>query len=192
MSDIRKNSEAPTATEAASESHESFLHRWSRRKHEAHAPPQEKVAPDPDVVEHNAEAAEPALTDADMPPIESLDENSDFSVFMSAGVSEHLRQRALRKLFTLPSINQRCPLDGEWYDCHGYQPLGDVITHEMREAMEREARKLKAAVEETAPEDDPAPSSAAPEAPKSATDALESNHSPARETAPGVTEEKTA
>lgn len=119
---------------------DSFLGRWSRRKWESrlernHAP----------VVEANGTSVTPlkALTDADMPSIESLDEQSDFSAFLSPGVSEELRRRALRKLFTLPSVNQRCPLDSEYYDCHGGEPLGNIVTHEMREELERVARELE-------------------------------------------------
>ena len=39
------------------------------------------------------------LTDADMPPIETLTEDSDYTGFMSPEVSEELRKLALRKLF---------------------------------------------------------------------------------------------
>jgi len=42
------------------------------------------------------------LTDADMPPIESLDEDSDYAQFLSPQVGTGLRRRALRKLFRLP------------------------------------------------------------------------------------------
>ena len=74
-----------------------------------------------------------------MPPIESLDQNSDYRPFMSSVVSETLRLRALRRMFHSGLFNERCPLDSEYYDCHGYEPLGSVITHEMREEMERAA-----------------------------------------------------
>ena len=37
-----------------------------------------------------------------MPPIESLDEDSDYAQFLSPQVSTGLRRRALRKLFGLP------------------------------------------------------------------------------------------
>lgn len=115
------------------------LRRWSQRKAQSRAAQQEPPAtpaPEPP-------AAAPVLTDADMPPIESLDSDSDYSLFFSPGVSESLRQRALQKLFHSGLYNDRCPLDGEYYDCRGYEPLGSVITHEMREELEREAAKLK-------------------------------------------------
>jgi Protein of unknown function (DUF3306) len=136
---------------------EAFYRRWSRRKHQARAQEvaaveqtqkQQPVA-EPELVQAPARI----LTDADMPPLESLNENSDFSMFASPGVSEELRRQAMRKLFLLPSINQRCPLDGEWYDCHGYQPLGDIITYDMREEWAREAEKLKDAALNTLRDD---------------------------------------
>lgn len=148
MSESREKPDATSANTAGDDEGETFLHRWSRRKHEARAQPPASPAPQAPP-EQDPKPPERILTDADMPPLESLGEDSDFSMFLSAGVSEHLRQRALRKLFTLPSINQRCPLDGEWYDSHGYEPLGNIITHEMREAMEREAEKLKQSAMET-------------------------------------------
>lgn len=127
--------------EAEGERDEAFLRRWSRRKYAARAEepaatpvPAEQVEPQP---------PEKILTDADMPPIESLNEESDFSMFLSSGVSETLRRQALRKLFMLPSVNQRCPLDSEWYDCRNTEALGNIITHDMREEMAREAQKLK-------------------------------------------------
>lgn len=136
--------------EAEGQRDEAFLRRWSRRKHEVRAQEVAKTvevqAPPPTTPPAEvSEAPIKVLTDADMPPLETLDEKSDFSMFLSSGVSEALRGQALRKLFLLPSINQRCPLDSEYYDCHGYTPLGNIITHEMREEMEREALKLKEA-----------------------------------------------
>lgn len=125
---------------------ETFLRRWSRRKHEARQDPAAPDAPPPVQTSPSVEAETGkarVLTDADMPPIESLDERSDFSLFMSPGVSEALRREALNKLFLLPEINRRCPLDGEWFDAAGAEPLGAIVTHEMREEMERAARKLK-------------------------------------------------
>lgn len=130
----RDESRAASIPQAAGE--EGFLRRWSRRKQVAQRPA-------PDVAEHDAAPAAAPLTDANMPPIESLTEDSDYSVFMSPGVSEELRGAALRRLFRSPRFNERCPLDSEYYDCHGFTPLGSIVTHEMREELEREAAKLK-------------------------------------------------
>lgn len=133
---------------------ESFLRRWSRRKHEAEAV-EDRAPPAADPVAPPHDPPAPVLTDADMPPIESLTPDSDFSGFMSPGVSEALRQQALRVLFRSPGLNVRCPLDSEYYDCANMTPLGSVVTHEMREEMEREAKKKLAELGRKALADEP-------------------------------------
>jgi hypothetical protein len=123
---------------AEADTDERFLRRWARHKQEARTEAERMPAAAPSA---QTPPAQPVLTDADMPPIESLNEESDYNLFLSAGVSEALRRQALRKLFTLPSVNRRDPLDSEYYDCHGFEPLGNVVTHEMKEELEREAQK---------------------------------------------------
>jgi len=88
-----------------------FLQRWSERKQSSRTAESLSARVD-DTPTADAEAASlPAqtpgheLTDADMPPLESLDEHSDFSGFLSPKVSEALQRQALRKLFNLPSFN---------------------------------------------------------------------------------------
>jgi len=121
---------------------EGFARRWSKRKQaaragmEVDAPPAEQPLPEP------IAPPAPVLTDKDMPPIESLTEDSDVSGFFSPGVSEELRRLALNKLFHLPSFNTRCPLDSEYYDMANLTPLGSIITHDMREQWAREAAQL--------------------------------------------------
>jgi hypothetical protein len=138
----------PAAPADSAPADESFVARWSRRKQAARVSTENPPQPPSTALEADAKtaAAPPVvLTDKDMPPIESLTGESDFTGFLSSGVSEALRRKALYKLFHLPEFNVRCPLDSEYYDCSGYQPLGDMITHEMREAMEREAEAIKQA-----------------------------------------------
>jgi hypothetical protein len=97
-----------------------FLHRWSQRKlalqqggetvedtpaaAEA-APPAGMLANETVPAESPDAAAAKELTDADMPALDSLDEHSDYSGFLSPRVSEVLRRQALRKLFHLPAFN---------------------------------------------------------------------------------------
>lgn len=160
---------------------ESRLARWSRRKaaqqRESHS---EKAGADDDrIVDDSAEAqadgeppeaapSPPALTDADMPPLSSLTSESDFSGFLSPGVSEELRKLALRKLFSLPSFQVRDGLDDYDDDFTVFEPLGDTPTNdpwsarqrrlaEEREAAERE--RAHAAAEDASPEES-APESA--------------------------------
>ena len=123
---------------------ESVLARWSRRKLEAE---REAVEPEP-VPEPQADAAAaeteaPPLTDADMPDIETLTEDSDFSPFMSPGVSEELRNLALRKLFRAPSFNIRDGLDEYDDDFTSFAKLGDVVTSDMKHRIEMEQQKLR-------------------------------------------------
>ncbi len=84
---------------------EAFLSRWARRKEaqrQATAPaepaPEEAGAPGA------AEDAEPPLRVEDLPDIDSLDEGSDFTVFLKEGVPASLRRRALRKLWRLNPV----------------------------------------------------------------------------------------
>jgi len=98
---------------------ETFLSRWSRLKRrngsaapvlpaEEPAPPAVEPAPDPSP----PVAAEPAPPETppetpgdeealkDLPPIDSLTAESDFTPFLRAGVPEDLHRQALRKLWT--------------------------------------------------------------------------------------------
>lgn len=139
---------------------ENPLQRWSRRKHAAQAEKTgtEKDLPQSDAVEDSGPLV---LTDADMPPVETLDEHSDYSGFLSPGVSEELRKLALRKLFHLPSFSVRDGLDDYDGDYTEFAKLGDLVTADMKHVMEVEAkRKLEqmAALDEqaTAQQEQPA------------------------------------
>ena len=131
------------------DSKESVLSRWSRRKHEAELaePIAEAALPVENEIEQTALAAEaesqPLLTDADMPPIESLNEDSDFSGFMSAGVSDELRNLALRKLFKAPVFNIRDGLDEYDEDYTTFEKLGDIVTADMRHRIEVQEQKQR-------------------------------------------------
>ena len=131
------------------DSKESVLSRWSRRKHEAEQaePIAEPGLPVENESEQTALAAEtespPLLTDADMPPIESLNEDSDFSGFMSAGVSDELRNLALRKLFRAPVFNIRDGLDEYDEDYTTLEKLGDIVTADMKQRIEMQEQKLR-------------------------------------------------
>ena len=133
---------------------ESVLSRWSRRKQEAQRETlieESPVEPAPVAAEAAAEATvseeKPPLTDADMPPIDSLTEDSDFSPFMSPGVSEELRNLALRKLFHAPVFNIRDGLDEYDDDFTTFEKLGDIVTADMKHQIEMQEQKLKEALE---------------------------------------------
>ncbi len=86
---------------------EAFLERWARRKEaQRQKPPAE---PDSAAAEGPGEGeaggdAEAPLRVEDLPDIETLDESSDFTVFLKEGVPQSLRRRALRKLYRLNPI----------------------------------------------------------------------------------------
>jgi len=148
---------------------QSFVSRWSRRKtevaerEEAQIPGSvgemessgELVAhldPDPEMQgdEPQETGPENVLTDEDMPPIDSLTEDSDFSMFMSPGVSDTLRKLALRKLFSGASFNIRDGLDDYDDDFRSFAALGDIITCDMKHQMELEEERKRKQEEEDA------------------------------------------
>jgi hypothetical protein len=122
------------------ETSEDFLSRWSQRKSES-----TKVAAEPPAPQ-STEPEQPVLTDEDMPPLESLDQDSDYSGFLSPGVSEDLRQLALSKLFRSAKFNVVDNMNDYAEDYTKWVPLGDVITCDMRFAMERAKEKLEQAL----------------------------------------------
>lgn len=130
---------------------EGLLSRWSRRKLEAKRQPEadEALAAEEErveaaVIEEKPQAVEePVLTDEDMPPIESLTEDSDYSVFMSPGVSDKLRNLALRKMFHVPAFNIRDGLDEYDEDYTTFEALGDIVTCDMKHQLEMLEKKKK-------------------------------------------------
>jgi hypothetical protein len=138
------NDDSPTGVTG-----DQFLERWSRRKTAARTG-ENDIDATPATVAAALPAEEdqqPELTDVDMPPIESLDSDSDYSVFMSPGVSEQLRTLALRKLFHLPAFNITDGLNDYDEDYTRFAGLGGVVTHEMKRLLKREL-EAKATPEE--------------------------------------------
>jgi hypothetical protein len=141
------------------DNNESVLSRWSRRKLENQQPPTDTDRSMPQAVpEETAEApaaaledqaeSQPLLTDDDMPALESLTEDSDYSGFMSAGVSDKLRNLALRKLFMAPVFNIRDGLDEYDEDYTYFEKLGDIVTCDMKHEIEMEEQRLREAMDE--------------------------------------------
>ena len=135
---------------------ESALSRWSRRKQEAvKTPPVDEQVPaaatDASLTVPLADEVVPEpipLTDADMPDIDSLAEDSDFTGFMSPGVSDELRNLALRKLFHAPVFNIRDGLDEYDEDYTSFEKLGDIVTCDMKHQIEVQERKRREALEQ--------------------------------------------
>jgi hypothetical protein len=83
-----------------------------------------------------------------MPAIETLTEESDFSAFMSSGVSDRLRNLALRKLFHAPVFNIRDGFDDYDEDYTSFEKLGGIVTSDMKHQVEVQQRKLREALEQ--------------------------------------------
>jgi hypothetical protein len=163
---------------------ESRLSRWSRRKQQTQAETQQEdmdvdflvqsdaaqlpISITNSIVESTSSeeidgiqsisdqpaADQSILTDADMPPIEALNSESDFSMFMSSGVTDKLRNLALKQLFKAPHFNIRDGLDEYDEDYTFFEKLGDIVTCDMKHAMEVEALKKEEAAAKAAAEAD--------------------------------------
>ena len=157
----RKNTAAGEGHEAGGAEQEGFLSRWSRRK----ALSRDGVElPEPDIEEAPLEPAEPgALAEtpfadasdnalAESPPepveapalpsIDSLNEDSDYSAFLKSDVPADLQRDALRKLFRSPKFNVRDGLDDYDLDYSQPEPLGNIVTAEMRRRIALELERL--------------------------------------------------
>ena len=89
---------------------ESFLARWSRRKE---APPEDRAREDARIDAEAAPPAEPTpeKPPADLPAIETLTPDSDFTRFMRPDAPAASRNAAVKKLFADPHFNLMDGLD---------------------------------------------------------------------------------
>jgi hypothetical protein len=104
-----------------------FLARWARRKAEAReaAPAEPKPVPAAD-----AEAAMPEL-----PSLESLTSDSDFSAFFHPKVGEDVRRAALKKLFSDPQFNVMDGLDVYIDDYSKSDPIPAAMLAGLKQAQ---------------------------------------------------------
>ena len=116
---------------------EGFLARWSRRKEAA---PETREREDRRVAEERGEdvpAASPAQVEtapADLPPLESLTPQSDFSPFMRADVPGRLRSAAMKKLFADPHFNLMDGLDVYIDDYTRPDPIPPAMLRDLAQA----------------------------------------------------------
>ncbi len=120
---------------------ESVLQRWVRRKR--HVAEEAVLPPD-------SAAAEPPT---ELPPIDSLTGESDFSAFLSPEVDEALRRAALRKLFHLADFNITDGLNDYDDDYSLFEPLGETVPYHMKQWLAAKAEEgqetLEASVQRT-------------------------------------------
>ena len=122
---------------------EAFVQRWSRRKARARdeAGEPQAVAQPPSPEPPAQAAAAEATPPPELPDIDSLDGDSDYSAFLAEGVDAALRQRALRKLFHSPKFNVLDGLDDYMGDYTKFEGLGGTVTADLRHQLERAARR---------------------------------------------------
>jgi len=129
---------------------ENFLGRWSRLKLEQ----EEKAVP-----QKNA----PSDTPPDLPPLDKLTPDSEFSGFMHPKVQDALRRAALKKLFSDPHFNVPDPFEAYSGDWTGGEPIPAemlatlnqartlLFSEDEKKKRDEEERKL---AEDNAPKDD--------------------------------------
>lgn len=157
-----------SADNPAAADDEPFLGRWSRLKAQAREreaqpaePADEQAAAPAHVPPADATpAAEPPPVE--LPDLDQLGEDSDYSAFLAQGVDAELRKRALRKLFHSPKFNVFDGLDTYRDDFTRFPALGSVVTADMRHQLERAARELAARAEKALAHDPPATDGAPP------------------------------
>ncbi|HEU4922936.1 MAG TPA: DUF3306 domain-containing protein [Burkholderiales bacterium] len=106
---------------ATEEKKEAFLDRWSRLKKEERELPVKDEKPVPD-----------------LPPVDRLTPESDFTGFMHPKVEDALRRVALKKLFSDPRFNVADPFEAYSGDWTG----GEPIPEEMLAALNQAKRLL--------------------------------------------------
>jgi hypothetical protein len=104
---------------------QNFLHRWSRLKREAsvNAVPKQKGSD------------EISATSPELPPLDSLNFESDFGAFMRAKVDEGVRRAALKKLFSDPRFNVMDGLDVYIDDYSKTEPIPPAMLAGLRQAQ---------------------------------------------------------
>ena len=110
------------------ESPEAFLNRWSRLKKEART-----AAPEADI--HAPAKADPAEPAPELPPLDQLTMDSDFSGFFHPKVDEGVRRAALRKLFSDPHFNVMDGLDVYIDDYSISEPIPAAMLASMKQAQ---------------------------------------------------------
>jgi hypothetical protein len=133
---------------AAPASDETFLQRWSRRKHGAERDAVSAPAPsasEPALAAPPAKAGSTAVvtpaedtvrtdTPAPLPPVESLTFESDFRAFLEPHVAEDVKRQALRKLLHDPRFNVMDGLDVYIDDYSVPSPLAPELVRTLAQA----------------------------------------------------------
>jgi Protein of unknown function (DUF3306) len=101
------------------EKKEAFLDRWSRLKKEQKELPAKEEKPVPN-----------------LPPVDKLTPESDFTGFMHPKVEDALRRVALKKLFSDPHFNVADPFEAYSGDWTGGEPIPDEMLATLNQAKQ--------------------------------------------------------
>jgi hypothetical protein len=138
------------------DSDDGFVSRWSKRKRAAREPaPAGKPEPTPLTKSEPAVPAEEPDILAQLPDIDSLTAQSDFTAFLREGVPEAIRRKALRKLWrlnpVLANLDGLNDYDGDYTDAatviEGLKTLyraGQGIVEDVEAKAEPEAAATEA------------------------------------------------
>jgi len=108
----------------STEEQESFISRWSRRKRKAREQARSETPGKQATLQ----------TPVELPPVEQLTPESDFSGFMDARVEDSLRRTALKKLFSDPRFNVTDGLDDYAEDYSTLEVLPASLVDRLRHA----------------------------------------------------------
>jgi hypothetical protein len=143
---------------AAAPGGEPLLQRWSRLKSRAReaerqgVPTSSDPGPNPVPAPHTVTPLEPAAAGQppriELPDLDLLGQDSDYSAFLAPGVEPALRKRALRQLFASPKFNVFDGLDTYRDDFTSFPALGNIVTADMRHHVERLAKDALAKLEQ--------------------------------------------
>ena len=125
-----------------SEDKEKFLSRWSRLKEEAREQPP-------------AKPADTAGPPPELPPLDTLDINSDFKGFTHPKVDEKLKRAALKKLFSDPRFNVMDGLDVYIDDYSKSEPIPPEMLQQLVQAQ-----NIFASLKKDEPQQDKSPPAA--------------------------------
>ena len=129
---------ALVTTQVPGERRESDDHRIPAPADAASSPPQRPEEP-------QAEERPP------LPELHTLTGQSDVSAFLDPEVDESLRRAALRRVFLSPAFNVVDGLDDYDDDFTRFEPLGDIVTADMRHQAQQQAER-----DEAQPSNEPA------------------------------------
>ncbi len=110
-----------------------FLGRWSRLKREA---AQDAAALPEPVSPSLAVAPADATPPAELPPLESLNFESDYRGFLGARVDEGLKRAALSRLFHAPHFNTMDGLDVYIEDFNVFEPMPASMVAQLTHARD--------------------------------------------------------